>query len=81
MSVVTGGGFGSVDIKVKHGNVEIETSESSSYLTHDFINNKMEKLDRLEVSVRSHFERYMDTIAMPEMQLYSERFYNHNTCN
>lgn len=67
MGVMTGGGFGSVDIKVKHGNVEIETSESSSYLTHDFINNKMEKLGRLGVSVKSHIERYLNTIGMPEM--------------
>lgn len=67
MGIMTGGGFGSVDIKVKHGNVEIETSESSSYLTHDFINNKMEKLGRLGVSVKSHIERYMDTIGMSEM--------------
>ena len=67
MGIMTGGGFGSVDIKVKHGLVEVETSESSSYLTHDFINNKMEKLGRLGVSVKSHISRFMDTIGMQEM--------------
>ena len=67
MGIMTGGGFGSVDIKVKHGNVEVETSESSSYLTHDFINGNMEKLGRLGVSVKSHISRFMDTIGMSEM--------------
>ncbi len=33
MAVMTGGGFGSVDIKRKHNCVEVEASESSSYLT------------------------------------------------
>lgn len=32
MGVMTGGGFGSVDIKVKGSTVEFETSESSSYI-------------------------------------------------
>ncbi len=36
MGVMTGGGFGSVDIKVKDSKVEFETSESSSYLTGNF---------------------------------------------
>ena len=67
MGIMTGGGFGSVDIKVKHGMVEVETSESSSYLTHDFINHKMEKLGRMGVSVKSHIGRFMDTIGMQEM--------------
>lgn len=67
MGVMTGGGFGSVDIKVKHGNVEVETSESSSYLTHDFNNHTMQKLGRMGVSVKSHISRFMDTIGMEEM--------------
>ncbi len=67
MGIMTGGGFGSVDIKVKHAMVEVETSESSSYLTHDFINHKMEKLGRMGVSVKSHIGRFMDTIGMQEM--------------
>ncbi|MBE7704077.1 MAG: hypothetical protein E7Z89_08540 [Cyanobacteria bacterium SIG28] len=36
MGVMTGGGFGSVDIKVKNGIVEIETSESSSYIAGNY---------------------------------------------
>ncbi len=67
MGIMTGGGFGSVDIKVKHDNVEIETSESSSYLTHDFNNHTMQKLGRMGVSVKSHITRFMDTIGMEEM--------------
>ena len=67
MGIMTGGGFGSVDIKVKHGVVEIETSESSSYLTHDFNNHTMQKLGRMGVSVKSHITRFMQTIGMDEM--------------
>lgn len=36
MGVMTGGGFGSVDIKVKNHNVEFETSESSSYIAGNY---------------------------------------------
>ena len=36
MGVMTGGGFGSVDIKVKNGIVEFETSESSSYIAGNY---------------------------------------------
>lgn len=36
MGVMTGGGFGSVDIKVKNNLVEFETSESSSYVSGNF---------------------------------------------
>lgn len=36
MGVMTGGGFGSVDIKVKQNNVEFETSESSSYIAGNY---------------------------------------------
>jgi len=36
MGVMTGGGFGSVDLKVKNGVVEIETSESSSYIAGNY---------------------------------------------
>lgn len=36
MGVMTGGGFGSVDIKVKDKKVEFETSESSNYLSGNF---------------------------------------------
>lgn len=36
MGVMTGGGFGSVDLKVKGKNVEIETSESSSYIAGNY---------------------------------------------
>lgn len=36
MGVMTGGGFGSVDIKVKNNNVEFETSESSSYIAGNY---------------------------------------------
>ena len=36
MGVMTGGGFGSVDIKVKNGQVEFETSESSSYIAGNY---------------------------------------------
>ena len=36
MGVMTGGGFGSVDIKVKDGIVEFETSESSSYIAGNY---------------------------------------------
>lgn len=67
MGIMTGGGFGSVDIKVKNNIVEVETSESSSYLTHDFINHKMEKLGRLGVTVKSHIGFYMKAIGLPEL--------------
>lgn len=48
MGVMTGGGFGSVDMKVKNNVVEFETSESSSYiagnyLAYDSIANLVEK--------------------------------------
>lgn len=36
MGVMTGGGFGSVDLKVKNGIVEFETSESSSYIAGNY---------------------------------------------
>ena len=36
MGVMTGGGFGSVDIKVKNNSVEFETSESSSYVAGNY---------------------------------------------
>lgn len=36
MGVMTGGGFGSVDIKVKSNTVEFETSESSSYIAGNY---------------------------------------------
>ncbi len=36
MGVMTGGGFGSVDIKVKKDIVEFETSESSSYIAGNY---------------------------------------------
>ena len=36
MGVMTGGGFGSVDIKVKDKNIEFETSESSSYIAGNY---------------------------------------------
>ena len=36
MGVMTGGGFGSVDIKVKNKNVEFETSESSSSVAGNY---------------------------------------------
>lgn len=67
MGVMTGGGFGSVDIKVKNGNVEIETSESSSYLTHDAAHQNLGKLGRLGVTVKSHINRYMTRLGMDEM--------------
>lgn len=37
MGVMTGGGFGSVDLKVKNQNVEFETSESSSYIAGNYM--------------------------------------------
>lgn len=36
MGVMTGGGFGSVDLKVKNNIVEFETSESSSYIAGNY---------------------------------------------
>ena len=36
MGVMTGGGFGSVDIKVKSNAIEFETSESSSYIAGNY---------------------------------------------
>ena len=36
MGVMTGGGFGSVDLKVKNGIIEVETSESSSYIAGNY---------------------------------------------
>ena len=36
MGVMTGGGFGSVDIKIKNNSAEFETSESSSYVAGNF---------------------------------------------
>ncbi len=37
MGVMTGGGFGSVDLKVKGKDVEMETSESSSYIAGNYM--------------------------------------------
>ena len=37
MGVMTGGGFGSVDLKVINGNVNFETSESSSYVAGNYL--------------------------------------------
>ena len=67
MGIMTGGGFGSVDIKVKDRKVEIETSESSSYLTASPHGGKLEKLGRLGVSVKSHINHYCDSLGLPEL--------------
>ena len=67
MGIMTGGGFGSVDIKVKDKKVEIETSESSSYLTASPNGGKLEKLGRLGVSVKSHINHYCDDLGLPEL--------------
>jgi hypothetical protein len=67
MGVMTGGGFGSVDIKVKNGIVEIETSESSSYLTASPKEGKLEKLGRLGVSVKSHINHFCNILNIPEL--------------
>lgn len=67
MGVMTGGGFGSVDVKVKDGKVEIETSESSSYLTASPKEGKLEKLGRLGVSVKSHINHFCNVLDIPEL--------------
>ena len=67
MGIMTGGGFGSVDIKVKEDKVEIETSESSSYLTASPNGGKLEKLGRLGVSVKSHINHYCNDLGLPEL--------------
>lgn len=52
MGIMTGGGFGSVDIKVKNNTVEFETSESSSYIAGNYETfNKI--ADVVESTVRS----------------------------
>ncbi len=66
MGVMTGGGFGSVDVKVKHGKVEIETSESSSYLTASPKEGKLEKLGRLGVSVKSHINHFCNMLDISQ---------------
>ena len=67
MGIMTGGGFGSVDVKVKDGRVEIETSESSSYLTASPKDGKLEKLGRLGVSVKSHINHFCNELDVPEL--------------
>ena len=67
MGIMTGGGFGSVDIKVKDDKVEIETSESSNYLTASPSGGKLDKIGRLGVSVKSHIGHYCDTLGLPEL--------------
>ncbi len=67
MGIMTGGGFGSVDVKVKDGRVEIETSESSSYLTASPKDGKLEKLGRLGVSVKSHINHFCNVLDVPEL--------------
>ena len=67
MGIMTGGGFGSVDIKVKEDKVEIETSESSSYLTASPNGGHLNKLGRLGVSVKSHINHYCDALGLPEL--------------
>ena len=67
MGIMTGGGFGSVDIKVKDGRVEVETSESSSYLTANPGSGNPQKLGRLGVSVKSHINHFCDALALPEL--------------
>lgn len=67
MGIMTGGGFGSVDIKVKDKKVEIETSESSSYLTASPNGGQLNKLGRLGVSVKSHINHYCDNLGLPEL--------------
>lgn len=74
MGVMTGGGFGSVDIKVKGPEeepyVEFETSESSSYLTGNFLlYDKIEKtLDELMESENpsEEFDKIKETVGLEE---------------
>ena len=67
MGIMTGGGFGSVDLKVKDDRVEIETSESSSYLTANPGSGNPQKLGRLGVSVKSHINHFCDALNIPEL--------------
>ncbi|MBQ3641416.1 hypothetical protein II906_05790, partial [bacterium] len=67
MGIMTGGGFGSVDLKVKDDRVEIETCESSSYLTANPGNGNPQKLGRLGVSVKSHINHFCNALGIPEL--------------
>ena len=72
MGIMTGGGFGSVDIKVKDNKVEIETSDSSNYLTASPSGGRLNKIGRLGVSVKSHINHYCDSLGLPELAEGSE---------
>ena len=57
MGVMTGGGFGSVDLKVKNGFVEFETSESSSYIAGNYAAyDKIAKIIDETVNSQNSFE-------------------------
>lgn len=60
IGLMSGGGFGSVDIKVKNKNVEIETSESSSDIIPDPRKHIAEKLGRCGASVKSHITNFVE---------------------
>ncbi len=74
MGVMTGGGFGSVDVKVKGSEeapvVEFETSESSSYLSgntqmHSKISSTINELFSHE-NPKAEFQRIKDEIGLDE---------------
>lgn len=63
MGVMTGGGFGSVDIKVKNKNVEFETSESSSYIAGNY-----EAYDKIAKLIRETVEAEDPDLAMSALE-------------
>lgn len=86
IAIMTGGGYGDVELKVKNGIVNIETNECSSNLAYDKVNKKMEKLGRLGVTVKSHIGRFMEKLGMgeyskPVVKAGDARIVTNNTMN
>lgn len=64
VGIMTGGGFGSVDIKVEHGFVKVETSETSSNIIGGLGGSKALKLGKCGVTVKSHISNYLKAIGI-----------------
>ncbi len=82
VGILTGGGFGSVDLKVRKNSVDVETCESSNHLTgnlnlkDELKNNSNTNIDeikpynkigRLGTGVKDHIKVYFKEIGMPEL--------------
>ena len=73
MGVMTGGGFGSVDIKVKPNAIEFETSESSSYTSGNYsVYNKIASLFDTILNSGNPVEMFNELIADNNKKLKNE---------